>query len=162
MAIAEVDRERINADIDAQYAAEKRASETVPGWNIEPTPAQRVLDDLLTLVVSHDRVCQWYERFAYDYYGMEVPTPRPQRDDAPFTSCIYEMIELCARVAPAAMRRIPELAVWQKAATRYFDHLASANDDELRELLFPIFEESGIPERYLSTSEKRAQDEVPQ
>jgi len=138
------------AEVEGLVDARQRASETVPGWSSEPSPAQQILDDIFTLAVSHDTVCQWHEHYAYRYYGVSGIEPLPRTgfrtDDAPVGDYRSECVALCARLASAALRRIPEETVWQKAAAD--DWLFNLTDEELHDLLFPIFQEAGIPERF--------------
>lgn len=130
-----------------------RASRTAPGWDAEAMPAQEVLNDLLRLAISHDTVCQWHEHHAYRYYGVAGFVPLDARshdfvDDAPMGDYRAACVDLCARLASAALKRIPELTIWQKAAADWSDELYSLTGEELRDFLFPIFEESGIPGRF--------------
>ena len=112
----------------------------------DPAPETRVLDAILSVAVSHDRVCQYMEDKLRRELGIRGGAHGRPHDDAELNDLLFSVIELCAILAPAAMRRIPA-PVFAKAVA--FDGtIEELQGDELEAFMRPIFEESGIGSRF--------------
>ena len=113
----------------------------------DPAPETRVLDAILSVAESHDRVCQYLENKLHRELGIRGGGLHGQpHDDAELNAYLSSVIELCAILTPAAMRRIPA-PVFAKAVA--FDGtIEELQGDELEAFMRPIFEESGIGSRF--------------
>lgn len=111
------------------------------------TPETQVLDSIFSVAASHDTVCQYAESRIYKQLGLDgQKLPKKRGDDSELNDYVYSVIGLCAILAPAAMRRIPA-PVFAKAIAGSGE-IESLKGAELDAFLRPIFEESGIGERF--------------
>ena len=124
----------------AEEMAEFTERHSIRGYDIKPSAEARVLDAILSVAMSHDTVCQYHESRMYKQLG------QGDRDDSALNDYVYGVIELCAILAPAALRRIPA-RVFAKA-TADNGEIQSLRGAELESFMRPIFEESGIGERF--------------
>jgi len=109
-------------------------------------PETRVLDAILSVAESHDRVCQYMEDKLRRDLGIRGGAHGQPHDDAELNALLFSVIELCAILAPAAMRRIPA-PVFAKAVA-VDGTIEELQGDELEAFMRPIFEESGIGSRF--------------
>jgi hypothetical protein len=117
-------------------------------------PAAHLLEHLLDIAVSHDRICQESAHKFRSLLGTSQLSPTTgvvldrsaqiKVDDA-FNAYTNEVVQLCAIVAEAAERRISGVhRVFVGELAGGFD-LDRADRDEL---MRPIFRESGIEDRF--------------
>jgi hypothetical protein len=135
-------REAIEAEVDRVIEGAAAA-----GGDFVPTPATQVLDSILSVAMSHDTLCQFYENELYREMGLSGGRPSTNLGDSELNAYVYHVIELCAILTPAAQRRVPSLAVFAEAVagTGAIESLQGA---ALEEFMRPIFEESGIGNRF--------------
>jgi hypothetical protein len=119
-------------------------------------PEDKLLDAILSLAVSHDRICQESAHQFRRLIGTSELNPATTPDvvlgrsaqvtiDDAFTAYRSEVIEVCAIVAAAAQRRISGvLRIFVSELAEGFD----LNKTETEELMRPIFRESGIEDRF--------------
>lgn len=101
-------------------------------------PATRVLDAVLNVAVHHDRVCQ------YVAHKVEHGASRHLVDRV--GDYQWAVVELCAILAPTAMRHVPERAYAR--AIGFDGTIESLTGDDLDEFMRPIFREAGIEHRF--------------
>jgi len=127
------------------------AQDTDDASEFDRLPARvKLLDAIFTIAARHDKVCQMYDRAAYAYYGITADSPSPPHiDDAPLNDLRYKVIELCATIAEAALSRLPAL---EPFGIQLVDSglIVELTGDELEAFLRPIFEDSGIGDRFVS------------
>ena len=126
----------------AEEVAEFTERHSIRGYDIKPSDEARVLDAILSVATSHDTVCQYNENRIYKQLG------QADRDDSALNDYIYGVIELCAILAPAALRRVPARVFARATADN--GEIQALNGAELEAFMRPIFEESGIGERFES------------
>jgi hypothetical protein len=131
---------------EAEDKAHREALESVPGHDTTLTDETLVLDAILHMAVSHDTVCQYYEDRLARKIGVRGDQARCDGDDSELNDYVFGAVQLCAALAPAAIRRIPA-PVFAKAIARS-DEILTLADDELAAFMRPIFEESGLGERF--------------
>lgn len=141
------------------------ATATEPGVNFTDrhrdayfamTPESRLLDNILGLAVSHDRICQEsahrFRRLIGTSELIPATTPDVVLDrsaqieiDDTFNAYRNEVVELCATVAAATERRVSGvLRIFASELAGSLD----LDDAGREELLRPIFRESGIEHRF--------------
>ena len=101
-------------------------------------PAPRVLDAILSVAVAHDRVCQ------YARTNVEHGASRHLEDRV--GDYRWAVVELCAILAPAALRHVPEPAYAK--AIGFDGTIEGLAGDDLDEFMRPIFREAGIEHRF--------------
>jgi len=131
----------------AQRDAEQAELEALRGTD-DPAgaPETRVVDAILSVAVSHDRVCQYLENKLHRELGIRGGAHGRPHDDAELNDLLFSVIELCAILAPAALRRIPA-PIFAKAVA-FNGTIEGLQGDELDAFLRPIFEEAGIGARF--------------
>lgn len=113
---------------------------------VAPAPETRILEAILSVATSHDRVCQHTEDKLHRKLGIRGDEHSPRHGDDALNAHLYSVIELCAILAPAAMRRIPA-PIFAKAVA-FNGTIEELQGDELNAFMRPIFEESGIGPRF--------------
>jgi len=124
------------------------AQDTDDASEFDRLPARaKLLDAIFTIGARHDKDCQMYDRAAYAYYGITAGSAGV--DDAPLNDLRYKVIELCATIAEAALSRLPAL---EPFGIQLVDSglIVELTGDELEAFLRPIFEDSGIGDRFVS------------
>jgi len=142
MTVAEL--ELTPAELDVRREIE--GLRAVPGYGAELGDEQRVLASILRVAVSHDTVCQHLEHKMYRKLGIYGASHEARHDDGEMSDLLFEAVQLSAALAPAALRRVPS-PVFAKAtaATGVIEELSG---DDLQAFMRPIFEESGLGERF--------------
>lgn len=112
----------------------------------KPQPQTRVLDAIFTKAVWRDRVCSIYRENLEARIGFHGRETDRDLDDGELTAYTVAVIELCATIAPAALRRLSDPL--NGVIARRLDE--DMDEDEIAAFLRPIFEESGIGARYVS------------
>ncbi len=114
----------------------------------------KLLDEIFSLAIAHDTKCQRAEDDFYRYVGYRGNARRGTATtidsgnfedlEGPYRSAI---VELCATIAAAALRRVSAFAGLEDELV---DRLVvtELTGDKLEEFLRPIFEESGVGERF--------------
>ncbi len=116
---------------------EERA-EALRGYKL--TPQVEALDTIFRRAIHHDSLCQLSNDKAYRDLRHKGRT-----DDANYNTSRLDAVELCAALAAAALRRIPESTMLARGLASALD---SDEDGELDAFLRPIFVESGLGDRY--------------
>jgi hypothetical protein len=112
----------------------------------------RLLDSIFSAAIDHDTKCQRAEDEFYRYVGYrDGPKSGTLVDSKTFESLEgnhrWAMIEVCATVAAASLRRVSAIGPF---AGEIVDHglLHELGTDRFSEFMRPIFEESGIGDRF--------------
>jgi len=134
-------REQISAQLEADFAERK----AVRGYDTPLSDETLVLDAIFCVAASHDTLTQYYEDKVYQQMGLHGE-PSGRMDDSALNDYLYTAIELCAAIAPAAIRRIPA-PVFAKAVARSGE-IQALQGQELESFLRPIFEESDLGDRF--------------
>ncbi len=113
-----------------------------------PTPEAMLLDDILTTAFHHDKICQKLE------HGLAVMLASKPADYRAIDVAGYirmATIDLCIQLHDAARRRMASLGFF---AQEIIDGnaIADLRCERLDEFMRPIFDESGIGERYETRS----------
>jgi hypothetical protein len=112
-------------------------------------PHVTTLDDIFTIAIAHDIVCQEAEDALFRLVGYRGPEKTAPIDTGDFEDLEgayrWAMIELCATVARAAISRLEILAPFKMSED---GSIADLQGDALDRFLRPIFEESGIGDRF--------------
>jgi hypothetical protein len=113
----------------------------------------KLLDSIFSAAIDHDKKCQ---RTEDDFYRMAGYRGGPYHNETLVDSRRFEdlegkhrwaMVEVCATIAAAALRRVSAIGPF---AREIVDHglLHELGADQFSEFMRPIFEESGIGERF--------------
>lgn len=108
-----------------------------------PTPDAGILDAIFSIAVAHDTRCQ-RARHELEWQAARLDDSEFEDFEARYR---FAMIELCAAVTAASLRRVTTLHPFAKKAVET-GMLAELMGDPLEEFLRPIFEESGIGDRF--------------
>lgn len=137
-------------DFDAfhrEFEATRAAFEEVRGHDVKLSAEARVLDSILSVAISHDTVVQHYEDRLEAQLGLRGDRQPFQDDDSRVNDHAYAVVELCASLAAAALRRVPTTPAFTEIISTS-DAIGSLQGEDLEGFMRPIFEESGIGERF--------------
>lgn len=127
------------SEIDALHA--------VRGYDVDLSPEQQVLGSILRTAIYHDTVCQHLEAKMYRKLGLHGYSHEKEHDDGDLLDYVAEAVQVSAVLAAAALRRIPSIPVFVKAAAGK-GAIEELCGDDLEAFMRPIFEDSGIGERF--------------
>lgn len=127
---------------------EIEALHEVRGYGVDLRPDQQLLGSILRTAVYHDTVYQHLENNVYTKLGLHnYSQHQKEHDDGDISDLVFQAVQVSAALAAAALRRIPSLPVFVKAAAGkgVIEELAG---EELDAFMRPIFEESGMGDRF--------------
>lgn len=111
------------------------------------------LERLFGIAASFDRDCIEADAVVYQKLGFAEPaTPERERDDGDLNAYVAALRDFWATIALAALARLEFIAPFAEARTDTFGGLYGAAGEPL---IRPIFEESGIGDRFVTAAEAR-------
>jgi hypothetical protein len=113
-----------------------------------PTPEEGVLDAILMSAIGHDTLLQYLEdRMFRQINGPHKGESRSMyTDDDVVNDYRYQVVDLCARLAPIALKHMPPRIF--AAALADSGAIQSLSDADLEEFMRPIFKEAGLGDRF--------------
>lgn len=142
LTIPEADQEQ-----DEQPTVFDRARDVEQGYT--KTPQTEALNEILDAAVAYDQVCGIYQKNLYDRIAFHGGTTAANLDDGELTAYRLAVSELCAIIAPAALRHVPADDLLAKGLSHVlFERAEDDNGARVEALIRSIFRESGIEHRF--------------